>query len=111
MRASAVPLFCVQQPLQSLSAQVSTTVTTIVLVPDLMQMLCFAMLPSGKKAAMLWELTQASDLVPQTENCPAHWQPLYLMHSSLPGSGYEVYQVLLAVFQTRFEAAQGLLPP
>ena len=23
-------------------------------------------------------------------NCPAHSQPLYLMHSSLPGSGYEV---------------------
>src|SRR5687767_7560215 len=28
-------------------------------------------------------------------------QPLYLMHSSLPGSGYEVNQVRLAFFQTR----------
>lgn len=40
MSASALPLFAVQQPLQSLSPQVSYTVTTIVLAPDLMQMSC-----------------------------------------------------------------------
>jgi hypothetical protein len=34
-------------------------------------------------------------------------QPLNLMHSSLPGSGYEVKFVLLALFQTR----PGLLHP
>ena len=38
---------------------------------------------------MLWAFTQSSDLrsSPQALNCPWYLQPLYLMHSSLPGSG------------------------
>src|SRR4051812_12828504 len=58
--------------------------------------------------------TQASDFLPShAENCPAHMQPLYLMHSSLPGSGYEVYQVLFAVFHMRPGVSQPALvsPP
>src|SRR5689334_15976149 len=49
---------------------------------------------------MLWSRTHCSLCCPFTNaNCPAHWQPLYWMHSALPGAGYEVKFVRFALFQ------------
>src|SRR5439155_16313087 len=86
LRASALPLFCVQHPLQSLSPQGSNTVTTMVLpVLDFRHRSCRPMVPSGKNAMMLWRLTQSSDFTPeQVWNIPSYMHPLNTMHSSLP---------------------------
>lgn len=64
---------------------------------------------------MFRSLTHASGFLPsQAANCPAHWQPLYFTHSSLPGAGYDSYQVFRAVFQVNPGesqlAAEGLPP-
>src|SRR6185369_13656766 len=60
---------------------------------------------------MLCFETQSSGLVPsQNENWPAHIQPLYLMHSSLPGSGYDSKLVLFADFQVSPAALHGSPP-
>src|SRR5437764_11227796 len=85
-RALAVPLFAVQQPLQSESVHVSRTVTTIVLpVLDFRQRSCSLYASKlGKNDAMLCDITQLSDscLLPHAESMPTNGQPLY-MHSML----------------------------
>src|SRR4051812_22250497 len=51
---------------------------------------------------MLWAATHDFDCVPLTKaNWPAHMHPLNWMHSALPGSGYEVKKVRLALRQVR----------
>src|ERR1700690_505787 len=111
MSALRLPLFCVQQPLQSESAQVSMASTTMVFDPDFRhRSWCFSVAKSGNTETMLCDSTQVSGIVgPQPANMPSYRQPLYLMHSSLPGAGYEVNSVLFAVFQTRPAAAHLLV--
>ncbi len=89
MSSFALPLFCVQQPLQSESAQVSMTRTTIIFDPDFRhRSWCFKVAKSGNTETMSCDWTQLRGMVgPQPANMPSYWQPLYLMHSSLPGSG------------------------
>jgi len=89
MSSFALPLFCVQQPLQSESAQVSMTRTTIIFDPDFRhRSWCFNVAKSGNTETMSCDWTQLRGMVgPQPANMPSYWQPLYLMHSSLPGSG------------------------
>src|SRR5258708_7137039 len=110
MSSSALPLFCVQHPLQSVSAHSSSTVTTMVFDPDLRHrswrasagMPFEALLRFGNTETMLCFWTQACVSVwGQAANMPSYWQPLYWMHSALPGAGYEVKFVLLAVCQVR----------
>src|SRR5579859_3819949 len=75
----------------------------MVFEPDFRHRSCrFSLDLSGNTATMLCDMTQLSDLVPEQEaNCPSNMHPLNLMHSSLPGSGYDVKFVLLPVFHTR----------
>src|ERR1039457_344035 len=111
MSSLALPLFCVQHPLQSESAHMSSTIATIVLEPDFRQTSWRCnVAKSGKTETMLCDWTQLSGMTgPHAENMPSYKHPLYLMHSSLPGSGYEVYSVLFAVFHTNPAAAQRLV--
>src|SRR5258705_11625873 len=75
----------------------------MVFEPDFRHRSCrFNLALSGNTATMLCDFTQASDFLPEQEaNCPSNMHPLNLMHSSLPGSGYDVKFVLLPVFHTR----------
>jgi hypothetical protein len=62
--SSALPLFCVQHPLQSLLAHSSYTVATIV-CPVLGSLRhkswSWRLLKSGNTETMLWDMTQLSD--------------------------------------------------
>ncbi len=74
MSSSAEPLFCVQQPLQSLSPQVSSTVTTIVLPPDDLRHRSWSLsaVKSGNAATMLCDMTHDSvSVLLQPANCPS----------------------------------------
>src|SRR5438128_1698578 len=61
---------------------------------------------------MLCDCTHAFDFTPEHEaNWPSNMHPLNLMHSSLPGAGYDVKFVLLADFHTRPGVSQPVAPP
>src|SRR2546429_308690 len=72
----------VQHPLQSESEHSSYTVASMACVPwrrwNVLSLYVLEYL--FQTAMMLWAFTHDSLMVPETKaNCPAHWQPLYLM--------------------------------
>jgi len=108
MSSCSPPLLRVQHPPQSLSAHSSSTVTTIVFpVCDLRHKSCSASagmpfeatLRFGNTATMSRDATHDSGFtqLPHSENSPSYRHPLSWMHSGLPGSGYEVKYVFLAL--------------
>ena len=73
MSSLALPLFCVQQPLQSESAHMSIARTTMVFAPDFRhRSWCFRVAKSGKTETMSCDWTQLIGMVgPQPANMPS----------------------------------------